>query len=352
MKKILVFAYLRNNLGDDLFVCELLRRYSNTEFHIRVIDSSFGKPFLKYSNAIIEIVDNETFNNINLSDYDGFVYIGGSIFMEGGHVYNLDKGCYKFIESTKNQNTPFFYISSNYGPYQTDDYFNLSRKTFNICKDLCFRDKYSYELFKDIPNIRYAPDVAFTYTPSNLSTIKNTIGISLIDLEIRDNLKQKESEYINFINNNISLYLQQNKKVYLFSFCAHENDEIAIEKIYKIRKDDVENGNITVVKYKDDVDKFISIYQNMEYMICERFHSLVLSYVFGQKFYVISYSKKIDNIILELGLCEDFLEFENLTDDTILNLNTFNTVNYNNLQNIKNTAQNQFKALDLFLGKC
>ena len=37
MKKILVLAYLRNNLGDDLFVEQLINRYPDTKFFIRVI---------------------------------------------------------------------------------------------------------------------------------------------------------------------------------------------------------------------------------------------------------------------------------------------------------------------------
>lgn len=163
MKKILVFAYLRNNLGDDLFVYELLSRYPNDMFYINVKSKSFAKPFENCNNAIIEEVNDETFNYININKYDGFVYIGGSIFMEGGKVYNLDEGCCDFMEKCKKLNKPFFYISSNYGPYQTKDYFNLSRKTFKNCTDLCFRDKASYNLFSDIPSIRYAPDVAFGY---------------------------------------------------------------------------------------------------------------------------------------------------------------------------------------------
>ena len=40
---------------------------------------------------------------------------------------------------------------------------NFQEKIFKICTDICFRDKYSYNLFKDIENVRYAPDYAFSY---------------------------------------------------------------------------------------------------------------------------------------------------------------------------------------------
>ena len=140
------------------------------------------------------------------------------------------------------------------------------------------------------------------------TAIDNVISVIafIFDLNFKSSFQiLKEEDYINFLNKNISLYLEQKKKIYLFSFCSYEGDEKTIQKLYKIRKDDFENGNISIVKYNGDIDKFLYIYQQMEYMICERFHSLVLSYLFGHKFFVISYSKKIDNIITELNLCKN-----------------------------------------------
>lgn len=192
MKKILMFAYLRNNLGDDLFVKELLQRYPNTEFYIRVLKEEYAKPFKDLPNAIILKVNTEDFTNLSVEEYDGYIYIGGSIFMEGGKVYNLDEGTYSFLKKCKEKKKPFFYISSNYGPYQTQEYFKLSQKVFASCADICFRDKYSYNLFKEIETVRYAPDLIFSYNLKNCPKIKNTIGISLIDLEIRNDIKEKE----------------------------------------------------------------------------------------------------------------------------------------------------------------
>lgn len=349
MKKILVFAYLRNNLGDDIFVSELLNRYPHDTFYINVIKEEYGKPFKKYNNAIIQKVEEENFKQIEIDNYDGFVYIGGSIFMEGGKVYNLDQECYQFIRYCKECEKPFFYISSNYGPYKSEKYFDLSKENFRNCTDLCFRDMYSYLLFQEIPTIRYAPDVAFAYKTDKVEKKKDTVGISLIDLEIRDAIREKKSQYINFINNSITTYLQQGKKVYLFSFCAYEGDEAMIDKLYATRKNDFEEKRIEVVKYKDDIEKFINIYKQMEYMICERFHSLILSYVFEQKFFVISYSKKIDNIIKELGLGDKYITFDKLNGEEKIELKDFNKVEIKKLQELRKEAQKQFEKLDEFM---
>ena len=44
--------------------------------------------------------------NKNVTYDDAFIYIGGSIFMEGGKVYNLDEDCVNFIKKCKEKNKP------------------------------------------------------------------------------------------------------------------------------------------------------------------------------------------------------------------------------------------------------
>ena len=349
MKKIFVMAYLRNNLGDDMFVMELLNRYPDVEFYVEVVEIKYAKAFEKKNNVKIIINENETFEKIDINQYDGYVYIGGSIFMEGGKVYNLDEGCLEFVKKCKILNKPFYYISSNYGPYQTEKYFNLSKETFKQCTDLCFRDQYSYNLFKDISTVRYAPDVLFSYEIAECKKEKDTIGISIIDLEIRENLRHKEDEYIQFLFNNINLYLQEGKNIYLFSFCNDEGDEKAIQKILNKFKDSDYKNRITVVRYNENIEEFLAIYKKMEYMICQRFHSLVLSYICRQKFYAISYSKKICNIIKELNLCDKYIKLEEITAQKIITLEDFYDVEEENLREIKKKSLEQFRELDKFL---
>ena len=78
---------------------------------------------------------------------------------------------------------------------------------------------------------------------------KDSIGMSLINLDIRDNIKYKEQNHIELISNNIDRYLNQGKNIYLFSFCRDEGDEEIIEKLYNIRKKDFEENlyNIKVI---------------------------------------------------------------------------------------------------------
>lgn len=347
MKKIFIMAYLRNNLGDDLFVKELINRYPNEKFYIDVIDLKYGEVFRNSKNVEVRIEKEENFNKIEINQYDAFIYIGGSIFMEGGKVYNLDENCVNFIQNCKEKNKPFFYISSNYGPYKTNKYFELSKQAFSSCTDICFRDEYSYNLFKDIGSVRYEPDLLFSYKIDNIEKEKNSVGISVIDLEIREKLKHKEEEYVKFLVGNIEKFLQEGKNIYLFSFCKEEDDEKAIEKVLENIKNKEERNKIKVIKYNNNLREFLNIYKKMEYMVCQRFHSLILSCVCNQKIFVVSYSKKIDNVIEELKLGVNYIKHKNLKEDEKLNFIEFREAK--NIEKIKTEAEKQFKELDKFI---
>jgi colanic acid/amylovoran biosynthesis protein len=160
MKKVFVMAYLRKNFGDDLFVKMLLEKYKNIDFYIKSDKDEFVDILDKYDNLHVlygKDTDEELYNS-DVNEYDAYIYIGGSIFMEGGSSYNLSEKFYDFVKRCKENNKPFCYISCNYGPYQTQEYFELSQKDFKECTDICFRDRYSYNLFSDIESVELIDD--------------------------------------------------------------------------------------------------------------------------------------------------------------------------------------------------
>ncbi len=342
--KIFLMAYARKNLGDDLFIKMLLERYPNHEFYMKINDTSHLDKLNEYKNLTVLVghdTDEELYKT-HVDEYDAYIYIGGSIFMEGGKVYNLSAKFYDFIKRCKESNKPFCYVSSNYGPYYTEEYLNLSKKAFADCYDICFRDKYSYEMFKDSPKVRYAPDYIFTYPTKTDNKIENSIGISVIDLDIRENLKDKSQEYINMLTNNIRNYLENGMKVYLFSFCKNEGDEKTIDILLDKFSG---NENLIDVRYDGDLDSFIDIYSQMEYMICARFHAMILSSTSKQKMYVMSYSKKIDNVIKDLEFNLPILHFDNVNNDTKIDLKDFVKIEDNILEEIIKEAENHELAI-------
>ncbi|MBQ2835640.1 MAG: polysaccharide pyruvyl transferase family protein [Clostridia bacterium] len=344
MKKVFVMAYLRKNFGDDLFVKMLLEKYKDIDFYIKYDKYEFIDILDKYDNlhAVYGKDTDEELYNSDVNEYDAYVYIGGSIFMEGGSSYNLSEKFYDFVKRCRENNKPFCYISCNYGPYQTQEYFELSKKDFKECTDICFRDLYSYNLFRDIETVRYAPDFAFSYNTPKVEKQKDTVGITVINLNIRNDLKDKNDKYIKFLERNIKNYISLGKDVFLFSFCKNEGDEDTIDAILKLFPNE---SRLHIVRYTGDIDDFLSKYNMMEYMICARFHAMILSSIAMQRMYIMSYSKKIDRVIEDLDLSLPVLHINKLEDGYDLSLEDFKSVDNEKIQKISKDAEKQDDAI-------
>ena len=88
MKKVFLMAYARKNLGDDIFIKMLLEKYPQIDFYMKIENEEFLNELSKYNNLKILIgkdTDEELYK-MDVEEYDAYVYIGGSIFMEGGQV--------------------------------------------------------------------------------------------------------------------------------------------------------------------------------------------------------------------------------------------------------------------------
>ncbi len=340
MKKVFLMAYARMNLGDDIFIKMLLDKYPYLDFYMKIKDHNFLKGLEQYNNLHIIIADDtdEELYKGEVEEYDAYVYIGGSIFIEGGKVYNLSPKFYDFVKRCKEKNILFCYMSSNYGPYQTQEYFELSKANFEVCTDICFRDKYSYNLFKEIENVRYAPDFGFGYDMEADEKIPNSIGISVINLEDRPELKEVSNHYEKFLIKNVEKYLNEGNKVYLYSFCKDEGDEILLDKIVA---EFPGNPNLIEIKYDGDVDKFLNIYSKMEYMICARFHAMILSAIFRQNLLVMTYSQKTTNVIEDLELDVPIIDLKEVDENMILEKYDFKNVEEDKLQKIIEESKEQ-----------
>ena len=181
--KVYVDAYLAQNLGDDLFIDILTKRYPNHKF------LAISKKQCKHNLKNLKVVSNSylyrTVKKFQLEKYlanmcDVVVSIGGSMYMENNdNTRDFSLG--------KNKR---YILGTNFGPYQTKEYYNNLKKVFKNAEDVCFREKYSYDLFKDLPNVRYAPDIVFSMNTSNVNvTNRKKAIISVISCKRKLNNK-------------------------------------------------------------------------------------------------------------------------------------------------------------------
>lgn len=360
-KKILLDVYLAKNLGDDLFIHIICNKFPETHFVLNTTNNEYDKFIKKYPNlsrrkydfthkvlrklGVYNILD---YNEIS-KQYDGFVILGGSIFMEKEkykeiHSNRINLGN-KFIDKKK----PVFVLGSNFGPYYSEDFYNMYKKFFEKCTYVSFRERYSYSLFKGIKNIGINPDIVFQLNSSNKIKEKK-VGFSIIDLERREDLKEYEEIYINNIINLIKKAYTENYSIVLFSFCEYEGDLKMINKIkdklpYNIK------AKIEVYSYVDDIKSALSEIEKLKIMVASRFHAVILSQVFNQCVIPFIYSDKTLNVLKDINLNNiaiNINDFTKIDKDKIWKLAQDNKIN---LDKIKIESENHFEKLKDFLMK-
>ncbi|KIR02076.1 putative transferase [Lachnospiraceae bacterium TWA4] len=92
-----------------------------------------------------------------------------------------------------------YILGANFGPYYTEEYLKAMAKVFEKAEDVCFREKYSYQLFQN-NRVRYAPDILFTYPMPKMKQQKNKFLYRLLIV-----IKKKKAQ-INF--NQFRKYIQ------------------------------------------------------------------------------------------------------------------------------------------------
>lgn len=325
MKKVFLYAYDRQNLGDDLFVHTITKRYPNVQFYMWS-DKINQTVFQCLPN--LKVLDQESrfvrflkkLRPSLLARYrawlerrcDAVVYIGGSIFME----YDSWKQILTWWEYEA-ENRPFYVLGANFGPYHTEAYREKCGDIFSKMQDVCFRDAYSKELFSQVPTVRQASDILFSYPMPQVPVKEKQLFVSVIDCASRDDshgLKSLDSRYVNGMAELLKGYMNQGYTPILCSFCRHEGDELGIQKIRNLLGPSVK----TLCYDGTNAAAIINALAASELVIGTRFHATILALAAGRPVLPIIYSDKTLHVLQDLG-------FEGVTYD-IRRADTWNAV--------------------------
>lgn len=368
-KSIYLKAYAHLNLGDDLFMDIIFKRYPDVLFYIECDKDKYNSFFKQYNNVkCIFYSTNYTIKAINyakkiflptlrkkanenhyrsiLKNVDAVVVIGGSMFMQSStNVENdFDISFYRMIKKLFD-NKHMFFLGGNFGPYKTPDYKRAYDEIFSRAYDVCFREQYSYELFRHIDKVRVEPDIVFSYKINyEVSTISRSVGFSIVPAA-KAKADIDEQMYIKKYTEIINAFAEKNYTIKLFSFCEREGDEQIINKIYAAlnKKQDVHK-----VFYKGDVQVFLKEYTAVESVFCGRFHALILSMVYGQKILPIAYSKKMVNILDDISYAGVIIDLEEFIGYDLSNITEVSNTDYD-VSISKQKGILHFKKLDEFI---
>lgn len=355
MKKILLNAYVDLNFGDDLFLKILFNRYPNVKWFLPKGGDKYKEIFKEYDNVVIEsgilfkirrklgLVEKNRF----FKRYDAGVYIGGSIFMQLPQWKEQLMERKEVISSFHSKGKPYFIIGSNFGPFRESEFLEEYTALFKQCKDICFRDRYSKNLFLN-SNIRIAPDIVFQLKPKGIKKIENSIGISLIEVEDREELKFYRNIYISKVREIISKGFLENKNFTFFSFCENQGDLKIINEVIEPLDAKIKN-KVKIVNYDGQIDDFLEKFETMETIIGSRFHACILSQVFNQGLYPLIYSDKTYNVLKDINLDRYYCYIQNIKTLDVSELLKIIENNKIKDRTIFQEAEKQFRELDKYV---
>ena len=357
MKKILVKAYMNLNFGDDLFLKILFDRYTNVNWILETRKKIYKKVYKNYKNVKVynflprlkkKLKIQEGYNIIN--GYDALVFIGGSIFMQDERWQNSLEYRNQLTETFTNNNKPFFVIGSNFGPYTDEKFLEGYKLLLSKAEDVCFREIYSYNKFKEYKNMRVEPDIVFQLKQKKIVKKKNSIGISMIDLEDRTDLKVYKKVYLIKIKDIVEKGIEKGFNFTFFSFCEPEGDLKIINEVVNLI-DKKYTEQISIVNYNGNIENFLLKFESMENIIGTRFHACILSQVFSQGLYPIIYSEKTYNVLKDIKLDKEYTYIKDLDKLDVNHL--LNIISNNKLEdtNIFKKAEKQFEGLDSYVEK-
>lgn len=362
MKKVMVYAYTKINFGDDLFIKILCDRYPNVKFKIytykeyrKILKSCKNIKVLSNSNFFSKITNKigllikktNLYENILAKTCDICVYIGGSLFIQDTEKW---EDYYNYMLDRKQKNIPFFLLGANFGPYTDKNYYLKFKELFSTYEDICFREKKTYDMFKDLKNVRLAKDIVFTLKKLPNSIEKRELTISVINLDNRKKLLKYKNDYIKAILDIINFYLDNNYRINLVSFCKMEGDEEAVNEIYNL----IDNNKkmVNKVYYRGNIDEIIKIFCNSKLIIATRFHAMILGWICNKVTYPIIYSDKMQNVIDDINFLGNSIRIENIREFNIATCINYMESNYIiNLEDSIKNANLQFLNLDKLLKK-
>lgn len=217
-------------------------------------------------------------------------------------------------------------------------------------KDVCFREQYSYQLFKELENVRVANDVIFNYKLSEIyKEDKNTVLFSIIDFEKKGDIKKCKELYEYKVVELINRYIQNGYNIILMGFCVAEGDREAIERIRE-NKHIVDKSKIEIYIYKGNIKEAIGKIVKSNKVIATRFHSMILGYLLKKNVYTFIYSKKTENVLKDLQIEEysDITKEQEIDTERIYRIMEEKREKFP-IEDIVENAKLQFKGLDNFI---
>lgn len=362
MKKVFLYAYDKKNLGDDLFVHMITKRYPHVRFYLWTKQSN-RPTYRSLTNLKVLTKDDwwirilGRFSKRNTGrikriferSADAVVYIGGSIFME----YPKWKNILNWWNYTVDR-YPCFVLGANFGPYASEEYREAVDAVLAKTQDTCFRDLYSKNLFAGNQKVRYAPDILFAYPIPSVEKKEHKAFFSIIDCTKKEeggnHLAQYDDAYVHFVANRADRLIEDGWDVVFSSFCRQEGDENGIEKVLREMS---HSDSVRFCHYDGtNADLVLHTLSESELVYGTRFHAVIIGISAACKVVPIIYSDKTRHVLEDLSFTGPVFDIRTMDSSepchTIQEAEVFDRGRY---AEIKEGAEGHFRCLDRMLSK-
>lgn len=369
MKKedILLFPCIEKNIGDDLFVMLICKRFPDKHFMISkkaqygslksIKNLHFSKDLERYLSYTGRVPHNAIKRVLFfiLSEYyrrkigkrKAGVMIVGNAFKNYKYEGKTDS---KWFEERTKLTDHFFLLSTNFGPYIDKQWRDDFLALFSKCRDICFRDKKSYDLFHELPNVRYAPDAVFSIGKIEQTVKERIIIVSVINCLTPGRpvwLNKCCDEYENKLMEAIDLLVGYNYKVVLLN----SNDSQDNEASERIKSHLGQNDKVDIYHYKGDLNEVIRLYKQASGVVSTRLHTMILGFLADIPVFPIVYDEKVEGILKSVNFTGQYEDIRNISklnaDDIVSSMDKYS---FKLSENIIDDANMQFAEVNKFLG--
>lgn len=291
---IMVSAYLDNNIGDDLMITLMARRFPEHRFLLYSDSSVVRHTYRGIPNAVIR----------KPSDWDqdvktagAHVTIGGSLFQvttRSQMIWRMKR--IRRLARLRRRKLRIATIGSNFGPYSGKAGVKLTEWELRKNDLVTVRDREALgflEGFRRVRNFHMADDIVYNLDWQDKIPDRQGLGIS-----VYRSVRGGESNFQNYaaLARVADRYIQTTgKPVRLLAFDSErENDLSAAHHIVNLAK---EKDKLQIVPYLGDQDRFLREFSACEQMIAIRFHSAILADALKIPFLPVAYSNKMFNLM-------------------------------------------------------
>lgn len=325
VKDIVLFTYdknLESKIGNYLKNFNVEYCYVST---VKTNITISNKPIVEYSesykilNNVLKLVKNKNFVEKYLRSIDKLVVIGGGYFNKlwcaNHRIWKL-ASIMHIINTANNLNKKIVFLANSFGPYY--DFINLFQDFFKKLNNVVYAsrdDVYSKVFMRDIVpknKISVLPDDLYFLNKNLISDTHFSLpNKKYVVLELFCSIEEINNNLKN-INKIVSFLTSKNLGVYFLPF----DQNYGGNKQYEFIKKNHININAIFCNINSiQLSDFIKIIKNAEFVICNRYHMLLLA---------IKYNTNVIQIIKEVCGSKEY--YINKSYGLLKNLNINNNI--------------------------